>query len=550
MYTVDKLANGNVAIKQDGVNIDTNLPSTAKLEFSNDRSAITAYFGKQALFSFALSDLAALQVAGVPIALPGTIEALMNSLSINFFFDVTDAVTQLNKTELIQSLSDFPAPVGGVITLLDGFLYQINGAVNILTNRIELNGAELFGKTHHHDSIESTAVAGFMFTAQIGFDTRLTELTIITTGANVPFESLGSGSEIVLIVGCDFEDKTQTSILPSELSSQLIVQILGCTFFSGAKGFELDGNGLLLEITNCGFEDIKNNAKFITLLPGNVFQIINISNDSFVNVSNGTFLTGEANSANVGGEAKLSNNNFSGAGDYVTGITRNDLKWIFSQNLGNKGTDDSTVISTVYFKGNTASTVIAAAGLEGTIASFADGGGGNLLVTTDVAHGLSNGLAVWLVNGAIYNDEYVVANVTATTFTVVAAFTTTDALHSFETGWVDVVATYKKGLEERTSSTAAGVITINALFGASLEVISIFNLLTAGGGTKDVEMGIFLNGGRCTASTAAIESKTTANGSTSSCIFLSKLNDAYRTKLRNITDTVDVVVQSMAIVGR
>ena len=85
-YTVDKLANGNVAIKQDGVNIDINLPSTAKLEFSNDRNVITAYFGKQALFSFALSDLAALQVAGVPIALPGTIEALMNSLSINFFF--------------------------------------------------------------------------------------------------------------------------------------------------------------------------------------------------------------------------------------------------------------------------------------------------------------------------------------------------------------------------------------------------------------------------------------------------------------------------------
>ncbi len=88
-YTVDKLANGNVVIKNDGVNIDFSLPSTAKLSISNDgKNTVNAIFDKQPLWGFNLIDITALQIGGVAQALPGTPAALMNTLSTDFFFKV------------------------------------------------------------------------------------------------------------------------------------------------------------------------------------------------------------------------------------------------------------------------------------------------------------------------------------------------------------------------------------------------------------------------------------------------------------------------------
>lgn len=86
-YTVDKLLNGNVVIKNDGVNIDFSLPPTAKLSISNDgKDTVNAIFDKQPLWGFNLQDIDALQIEGVPETLPTTPAELMNALSTLFFF--------------------------------------------------------------------------------------------------------------------------------------------------------------------------------------------------------------------------------------------------------------------------------------------------------------------------------------------------------------------------------------------------------------------------------------------------------------------------------
>lgn len=86
MYTVDRLTNGNVTIKNDGTNIDLSLPPSARLVISNNGLTVTAFKDKQALFGFTVSDIAAMQVEGVPITLPTTITELINTLSTSFFF--------------------------------------------------------------------------------------------------------------------------------------------------------------------------------------------------------------------------------------------------------------------------------------------------------------------------------------------------------------------------------------------------------------------------------------------------------------------------------
>src|SRR6185436_17213795 len=49
-----------------------------------------------------------------------------------------------NNYVLVKSASDFPAAVGGVITLVAGTLYEINGTVT-LSSKIDLNGCNIQG---------------------------------------------------------------------------------------------------------------------------------------------------------------------------------------------------------------------------------------------------------------------------------------------------------------------------------------------------------------------------------------------------------------------
>ena len=58
----------------------------------------------------------------------------------------------------------------------------------------------------------------------------------------------------------------------------------------------------------------------------------------------------------------------------------------------------------------------------GSISSFADAGGGNVTVTTSVAHYLSNGDAITIKNSTNYNGAYTVANAASNTYTIVHAY--------------------------------------------------------------------------------------------------------------------------------
>ncbi len=75
--------------------------------------------------------------------------------------------------------------------------------------------------------------------------------------------------------------------------------------------------------------------------------------------------------------------------------------------------------------------------IDGTIISFADAGGGSSTVTTSAPHGLSNGDAINITgttNPAYSQQKLVISEMTATTFDVDLAFTSTDT-GFFDTGY-------------------------------------------------------------------------------------------------------------------
>ncbi|HWY98431.1 MAG TPA: hypothetical protein VNY36_05025, partial [Bacteroidia bacterium] len=69
----------------------------------------------------------------------------------------TSANTRTNYV-LVKSASDFPAPVSGVITLVSGTLYEINGTIT-LTNKIDLNGCKITGVDGLNDKLVYTGAS-------------------------------------------------------------------------------------------------------------------------------------------------------------------------------------------------------------------------------------------------------------------------------------------------------------------------------------------------------------------------------------------------------
>lgn len=85
---------------------------------------------------------------------------------------------------IIRSASDFPAASGGIITLVAGTLYEVNGTI-VLTNKINLNGCYLVGRDANNDKLIYTPSSGELFTGTKGGTIRSLTLVANSTGAKL-----------------------------------------------------------------------------------------------------------------------------------------------------------------------------------------------------------------------------------------------------------------------------------------------------------------------------------------------------------------------------
>ncbi|HLO37821.1 MAG TPA: hypothetical protein VK173_05005 [Lacibacter sp.] len=102
-----------------------------------------------------------------------------------------------NNFVLVQSTADLPAPVSGVITLVSGTTYEINGTV-VLTSKINLNGCYLIGKDANNDKLIYTPGSGELFTGTKGGTIKTLTLAAITTGAKLFNLDLGASENLIM----------------------------------------------------------------------------------------------------------------------------------------------------------------------------------------------------------------------------------------------------------------------------------------------------------------------------------------------------------------
>lgn len=89
-----------------------------------------------------------------------------------------------NSHVLVKSASDFPAAVGGVITLVAGTTYEINGTIT-LTNKIDPNGCYIIGVNGLTDKLVYTPASGELFTGSHGATIKFLTLTAASAGAKL-----------------------------------------------------------------------------------------------------------------------------------------------------------------------------------------------------------------------------------------------------------------------------------------------------------------------------------------------------------------------------
>lgn len=104
----------------------------------------------------------------------------------------------------VRSAADFPAPVAGVITLVAGVEYEINGTI-VLTNSINLNGCTIKGEDSSNDKLIYTG-GGAMFTGNKTGNLRFLSITA-SAGSVFNIDALATNQNMVVqncfFLGCN-----------------------------------------------------------------------------------------------------------------------------------------------------------------------------------------------------------------------------------------------------------------------------------------------------------------------------------------------------------
>ncbi|AEA42544.1 hypothetical protein [Fluviicola taffensis] len=212
----------------------------------------------------------------------------------------------------VRSAADFPAPVAGVITLVAGVEYEINGTIT-LTNSINLNGCSIKGEDSANDKLVYTG-AGSMFTGNKTGNLRFLTMTA-SSGSVFNIDALATAQNMIVqncfFLGCN--------------SIGTIAGVGGTVFFATVAYF-VNTNGITFQNDN----NVVMNNTLWDVSNSNIYERF-IGTFNVIQLLGGDRLTTSTNSAtalHISGITSLNSGSakvimFVGTGAYVTGTFTN-----------------------------------------------------------------------------------------------------------------------------------------------------------------------------------------------------------------------------------
>lgn len=225
---------------------------------------------------------------------------------------------------LVKSVSDFPAAVGGVITLADNTAYEINGTIALGTDRIVCGVSNIIYGVDKTDDILIYTGTGNMISST-NQSLSISKVTLVATGAGSNILNLvGSGTEKLEIA----ETVIANSVSIGTISGGFSTIVFRNNLVTGnAGGLDISGTNGDLFITDNPFENFTGTPTFLALSNGaSSYHTVIISRNMF-EVDTGQTGLNISQAINVTAGGTIQGNSFEGAGTKLAGINAGSPGW-------------------------------------------------------------------------------------------------------------------------------------------------------------------------------------------------------------------------------
>lgn len=255
----------------------------------------------------------------------------------------------------INSLSDFPAPSAGVITLAADTDYVLGAPLSTADRFVVSNNTQISSTSFLHNTLTYTGT-GTMFTG-IDVSFRANECRFLAaTGTVFDFQHTVINIHQANLRSVVVENCAKWGTFGNCLS----VVHTNCAMLAGTDGLTLTGTNTLIDITQYGLQSA-GGASFIGIDFGTaVNTIVSINNLQILSLAAGaTGISGLVSGGNLatGQIGRISQSAFIGAITVLAGLTEDDVNWKYSDNDGIEDTIPDALIS---MNSNATNTVISA----------------------------------------------------------------------------------------------------------------------------------------------------------------------------------------------
>lgn len=357
------VVNGNVEIFKNGVSLDTQTFSLGSETAEDDNTNEWVSFFTNENYSLSPNDEITFlfQVDGIPGSVLTSLDLFIDGfmfyeksrrqLETPLFSKSINTNESTSKYIEVDSLSDLPSAVSGVITLLDGYTYMLNTDIDLSGSRIDSSNAivNLYGRSSETSGLTSTGL-----TAGTPLITSNTTIKL----ANLTIEEVDTG-------------------LSLNKASVMALDWIGVNFVNIPNLWNLgDFDNLILEtcvISNCNNGLIEGEFdSFVckdSLLGGDGLagNLLDFTATSIVNrririQDSPIVVTGDTTGIQLNSSAAINDesfilkyNNFTGNGTYLGDTDYTSNKSDFIDNVGIQGTNS---ISWLYMNSNATETVL------------------------------------------------------------------------------------------------------------------------------------------------------------------------------------------------
>lgn len=232
---------------------------------------------------------------------------------------------------IITTLSDFPTPVAGVITLDGTKHYRISGSVNIGTNRIESNGPILIsGSILTLDQI-ITNNATALIRKHNGFQVQVNELLCTNTGGPVfDIDGLNAATSNISLDRVVISSSASIGTIKNTTRMFISQTIIG----NCANGLTIDGSHNVIRISNIGIPSATSTFTAITIPSTSKLGSMRMTDCNFTLLSGQTAFNISPSATVSRAPIRIDDVVISGGGTALTGITKANKNYEFFQCIG------------------------------------------------------------------------------------------------------------------------------------------------------------------------------------------------------------------------